>query len=128
MDNLGSRGALKILPKSPVGAKSPQKLPVGSTIHTTDGKTIIIGSPKKQQVSFKLQRLYHAFLTSFKILKIILQPTNVPSAQPQQIIRLPAKVPASSDIQQINSGGKVQYIRVINSQAVSVAKVNQENM
>lgn len=55
-------------------------------------------------------------------MKIIIQPSNgasIPTSQGQQIFRLPAKVLPQPEIQQISAGGKVQYIRVINSQSVS---------
>jgi hypothetical protein len=109
-----SQGSFKILPKSPINIRSPQKFPVGSTIRTADGKTIIIGSPNKQQ-----QQQQHQ--------QIIIRPSNMGGGMQtkdnmtQQIIRIPAtKVVSSSEagIQQIQTGSKVQYVRVISTQAV----------
>lgn len=94
-----SQGTFKILPKSPISIRSPQKLQVGSTIRTADGKTIIIGSPQKQQ-------------------QIIIRPSKENTTQ--QIIRIPAsKVMSGVTESAIQSASKVQYVRVITSQAVS---------
>ncbi len=98
------------MPKSPISIRSPQKFAVGSTIRTADGKTIIIGSPQKQQQQ-----------------QIIIRPSTVGGIQQQvqtkenitqQIIRIPASSKSETGIQQISSGGKVQYVRVISTQAV----------
>ena len=98
------------MPKSPINIRSPQKFAVGSTIRTADGKTIIIGSPQKQQQQ-----------------QIIIRPSTVGGIQQQlqtkenitqQIIRSPASSKSESGLQQISAGSKVQYVRVISTQAV----------
>lgn len=110
-----SQGSFKIVPKSPIiHPRSPQKLSLGSTFRTADGKTIIIGSPQKQQQQ-----------------QIIIRPSNSSGVQTkenvvQQIIRIPSvKVSTSSDLQQISTGGKVQYVRVIATQAPSTSPKTQ---
>jgi hypothetical protein len=105
-----SQGAFKIMPKSPINIRSPQKFAVGSTIRTADGKTIIIGSPQKQQQQ-----------------QIIIRPSTGGIQQQlqtkenitQQIIRIPASK-SETGLQQISAGSKVQYVRVISTQAVSL--------
>ena len=94
-----SQGTFKILPKSPINIRSPQKFQVGSTIRTSDGKTIIIGSPQKQQQ------------------QIIIRPAASKENVTQQIIRIPASkgLEGSSEMQ---PGSKVQYVRVITTQSV----------
>ena len=104
------------MPKSPINIRSPQKFAVGSTIRTADGKTIIIGSPQKQQQQQQ----------------IIIRPSTVGGIQQQlqtkenitqQIIRIPASSKSETGLQQISGGGKVQYVRVISTQAVRVLRL-----
>merc|ERR1719295_1647068 len=84
--NATTGGNVKILPKSPT-----------KTIRTTsDGRTVIVQSPSKQQIVIRGGQGGSRF------------------GSQGQVLRIPNSSPGGTTIQKMNIGGKVQYVRVSN--------------